>query len=253
MISQRSIELKQQAKPAWGVHLSFLNPELVEYWGLLGFEWLFLDAEHQPLSAELCRGLVRAADLVGMPCTVRVPEISASVIESYLDVGVWGILAPNVSSAADAHALVSAVKFSPRGKRGAAGKTRAARYGLAQTPAEYARQANEASFTVALIESQQGLDELEAIMAVPGIDYVGIGANDLGLSLGIEGGMADARVRALVENAQARMKAFGKPQLSVVMDAGQGRKAVESGGKLIAVPDAALLASAGRDYLLSVR
>jgi 4-hydroxy-2-oxoheptanedioate aldolase len=184
---------------------------------------------------------------------VRVPKIEASLIEGYLDVGVIGILAPKVASVADAHALVAAVKFSPEGNRGAAARSRAANYGLTRSPADYARHANEMTVTAALIETQHGIDNLDAIMTVPGLDYVAIGPNDLGFSLGIGTGMHDARVRALVESAQERIRAQRKPQLTVVSDSHEGREAATAGAKLIAVSDAALLASAGSSFLNNAR
>lgn len=240
-------------RTAFGVYCGFLCAELIEAYGALGFQWLFLDAQHTPLNPPASRELVRAADLAGLPCVVRVPAIEASIIEGYLDVGVAGIIAPDVHSAADAQALVSAVKFAPLGKRGAAARSRAAQYGLVGAPADYFRRANELTFTVALIESQQGIDELEAIMAVPGIDAIGIGANDLGLSMGIDAGIKDPRVRSLVEGAQLRIKAANKPQMAVANDAQQARAAAAAGSRLVATPDFALLAAAGRAFLNDVR
>jgi 4-hydroxy-2-oxoheptanedioate aldolase len=245
-------ELRSKQGVAWGLHLGFLCPEIVEFAGRLGFTWLFLDAEHTPVTPASCRELVRAADVVGMPCLVRVPEIRASVIEGFLDVGVLGILAPAVATADEARALVAAVKFSPEGMRGAASRSRAAGYGVAQRPEEYCALANRLTFTAALIENQSGVDHLEDIMGVPGIDAIAIGPNDLGFSLGIAGGMADPRVRTLVESAQARIRSRGKPQLTVVSDAPQARRAVAAGATLVAVSDAALLATAGRSFLEDV-
>jgi len=249
MSSNRLPGLWRKENAAWGVHLSFFCPELIEVCGLLGFEWIFLDAQHMPLNPHRCRELVRAADVVGLPCVVRVPEIEGPVIEGFLDIGVLGIVAPNVATATDARRLVTAVKFSPHGERGAAANSRSATYGLTSSPADYFRQANERTFTAALIESQMGVENLESIMAVPGLDYIAIGATDLGLSMGIGGGVSDARVRAIVEAARARMIAYGKPQLTVVTDAEQGRMAAAAGAMLIAVPDIALFAAAARSFL----
>lgn len=240
-------------RAAFGIRLSFPCPELVEFFGLLGFEWLFLDAEHSPLSHELARSLVRAADLARMPVLVRVPEIRPALIEGFLDVGVTGILAPNISSAAHAQALVAAVKFAPRGGRGAAFGSRDAHYGLTESPADYVRRANERTFTAALIESQQGIDQLEAILAVDGLDYIAIGANDLGLSLGTEAGMADTRVRTLVQDAVARIKALGKRWVAMVSSVGQAMTEARAGAGLVAVSDTALLAEAGRSFLTALR
>ena len=249
----RLTKLRRRNETAWGIHLSFLCPEVIEFCGLLGFDWVFLDAEHTPLNPYLCRELVCAADTVGLACLVRVARIDTAIIESYLDAGVLGVLAANVSSAVDAEALVSAVKFSPQGKRGAAAKTRAANYGLTCSPADYYRQANEMTFTVALLESQQGIDNLEAIAAVPGLDYLAIGPNDLGLSLGRDGGMADSVVRRLVEETQDRIRRAGKPQVTVVVNVEQARQAVTAGARLIAVPDTTLFAGAGRLFLQEIK
>jgi 4-hydroxy-2-oxoheptanedioate aldolase len=235
-----------------GLYLQSLSPDIVELCGHLGFEWLFLDAEHLPVSHGLCRDLVRAADVVGMPCLVRVPQIEPAVIEGFLDAGVRGILAPRVCSARDAQALVAAVKFHPEGERRSASNSRAANYGLTQSRSEYYRAANERTFTAALIETRGGLDRLDEIASVPGLDYIAIGPNDLGLSMGITEGLADPRVQELVTGAQARLRSSGTPQLAVATDVKQAQAAVAAGATLIAVPDSALLAAAGKAFLHAV-
>jgi 2-keto-3-deoxy-L-rhamnonate aldolase RhmA len=235
----------------WGIHLSFHCPELIEFFGLLGFQWLVLDAEHQPLSHERCRDLVRAADGVGMPCLVRVPRVQPSVIEGFLDAGVNGILAPHVESAEQARTLVAAVKSGPESQRRMADRSCASDYGLTRHPADQRAWANQNTFTAALIESVRGLEALESIMAVAGLDCVAIGPNDLGLSLGIHTGMADSQVRARVREAEKRIESYGKPRLTVVTDADQARAARAGGARLIAVSDAALLRTAGCLFLES--
>jgi 2-keto-3-deoxy-L-rhamnonate aldolase RhmA len=229
----------------WGVHLSFLSCDLVEFLGTLGFQWLFLDAQRTPLDIRACRELVRAADVARMFCMVRVAELSVPAIESYLDAGVRGILAPNVDSPAQACALVEAVKFPPHGRRGAAFRSRAAKFGLSSSPTEFCLESNRSTFTVALIESQRGIDALEAIACVPGLDFLSIGANDLALSLGAP----EAQVRAVVEDARGRIAAANKPELAVVSNISQAQAAIAAGVRLIAVSDAALIASSGRMML----
>jgi 4-hydroxy-2-oxoheptanedioate aldolase len=239
-------------KVSWGVHLSFFSPELIELCGALGFEWLFLDAQHTPLNSFVCRDLVRAADLAEMFCLVRVPEISATAIEGFLDAGVVGILAPNISSPEQARDLVAAVKYSPYGSRGAGFLSRAARYGLISSASEYCRASNCATFTAALIETQKGIDTLEAIAAVPGLDYLAIGASDLRLSLERDTKMTEGELGTIVREATFRVKATGKPQICVVSDAAEASRAAAYGAQLIAVPDAALVARAGRAFLESL-
>jgi staphyloferrin B biosynthesis citrate synthase len=234
---------------AFGVHLSFLCPEMVEFFGYLGFDWLFLDAEHTPLNHHLGRDLIRAADGAGLGCIVRVPLIDASSIEGFLDAGAAGIIGPNVASAAQARQLTAAVKFAPDGTRGSASRTRAARYGVDLDVSDFCHEANQTTFAVALIESQAGIDQLEAIMAVPEICYIGIGANDLGLSLGVTLGSANPQVQRLVNAAQARIRAVGARELVVVPDAQQARAAAARGCALIAIPDTVLLAGSANAFL----
>jgi len=109
-----------------GVYISWPCPDLVEFCGHLGFSWAFIDAEHGSIGRETCENLVRACNIVGMVPIVRVPENNRAVILSYLETGALGIIAPHVNTAADALALVEAVKYAPLGKRGAGSGSRAA-------------------------------------------------------------------------------------------------------------------------------
>jgi 4-hydroxy-2-oxoheptanedioate aldolase len=110
------------------------------------------------------------------------------------------------------------------------------------------------TLTVALIESRAGVDALDAILAVPGLDYVAIGANDLRLSLGAQSQPPpDAAFRALLANTHARIKSSGKPQVAVVADAAGVSAATTAGAQLIAIPDSVLLADGARALMHSAR
>jgi 4-hydroxy-2-oxoheptanedioate aldolase len=240
-------------KPALGVHLSMLSAEVVELVGHLGFDWLFLDAQRTPLNPERCLELVRAAQLVQMATLVRVPEVSASIIESYLDIGVNGVVAADVRSAVDARAAVDAVKFAPAGHRGAAARTRAADYGVAGASATFYAQSNAATYVGVLIESAEGAENLAAIAGVAGVDALGVGPNDLGLSLGTHDGIADQRVRTIVDRCVEEIAKSGKGWLIVVGDVHKAKEACAQGASLIAVPDVVLLARSARDFLYALR
>ena len=245
-------DLRHSPRPALGVCVSLLCPDFIEMCGLVGFQWVLLDAEHTPLDHAACRNLVRAADGVGMPCIVRIPEIRPAIIEGFLDSGALGILAPDVASAADAAALVAAVKFSPEGRRGAASRTRAADYGLAGSKTDFYRRSNAGTLTVALIESPQGLQALDEILAVPRLDYVALGASDLRLSAEAAGPVDESAFQALLSDTQARIRARGMPQVAVVTDATEARTAIAAGAQLVAVADTALFAGAARAFLQDV-
>jgi 2-keto-3-deoxy-L-rhamnonate aldolase RhmA len=216
-----SRNLRSLDAPAIGVLVTFHCADLVALYGRLGFDWLLLDAEHAPLSPQVCRELTRAADLAGLPCVVRAPEIRTSLIKDFLDAGACGILASAVESAEDVRALIAAV--------------------------------NGPTLTGALIESRRAIDQLDSILAVPELDCVAVGPNDLGRSIGTTEGARDQRVRMLVETADRAIAAAGKMRMTVVVDAEAASRAIDGGALLIAVPDATLIAHAGKEFVARAR
>src|SRR5262249_54539415 len=129
----------REGRRAVGVLLTLQSAELVELFGHLGYDFVFLDAQHGGLTVETARDLIRAAELTGMTPLVRVPRNDPSVILEYLDVGAAGIIVPNIPSRATAEAAVQAIKYPPRGARGASTLSRAAFYGVTQPAADYLR------------------------------------------------------------------------------------------------------------------
>ena len=117
---------------------------------------------------------------------MRVPAIERAPILQALDSGAEGIQAPLVGSRADAAATVALAKYAPEGSRGLA-SVRALSYGLVGSMAENVARANERSLVVCQIETVAGLDALDEICAVPGVDVVFVGPTDLGQSLGVVG------------------------------------------------------------------
>ena len=221
MSDRAALNLHSLDAPALGVVVTFHCLELVEIYGLLGFDWLLLDAERAPLSPRTCRELTRAADRAGLPCVVRAPEIRPSVIEGFLDAGARGILASGVESADDVRMLIAA--------------------------------ANELTLIGALIESRRAIEQLDSILAIPELDCVAIGPNDLGLSIGTTEGARDQRVRMLVDVADRAIAAAGKKRMTVVVDAEAVSQAIDGGALLIAVPDATLIAHAGEEFVARAR
>lgn len=101
------------------------SPDLVEFLAAAGFDYVVVDGEHAGVGIERCRELVRAVDAFGMATLVRVPAADPARVVAYLDNGVQGLVLAHCSDASDAEALVQAVKYPPRGARGAASGSRA--------------------------------------------------------------------------------------------------------------------------------
>ena len=138
----------------------FWSPELFEFCGLAGFDYVVLDGEHAGVDPQTARQLARAAQGAGITALARVPRGEPSVVLQYLDAGVEGLILPHCNTAADAEAFVSACKYPPRGIRGAASSSRAAGYGFTQTPREHLEQADREVLCLGLIEEPQAVDHL---------------------------------------------------------------------------------------------
>ena len=178
-----------------------------------GIEVVIADGEHAPLSPADIEEIVVGGDLAGVPVLARVP-FSAAAVQHALDSGAAGILIPLVSTAAAVEAAVAAARFPPVGQRGG-GPGRAALYGLDRAGA-LARKV-----TVAIqIETVAAVEALDEILAVPGLDMVFVGPNDLALSYGraVDDVIADVLARARGAGLQTgTLAAFADADTSLVV------------------------------------
>lgn len=191
-----------------GAFLALGDAHAAELMASAGFDWLLIDCEHGP--NDLPSVLAQAQALAGYPvqAVLRPADHDAARIKQYLDLGVQSLLAPMVDTAAQAQALVAAMRYPPRGIRGVgAGMARAARWG--NVASYYVHGESELCLAVQ-IETLAGLDNLDAIAAVDGVDGVFLGPADLAAALGHLGQPMHADVRAAIEQALPRIRATGK-------------------------------------------
>ena len=175
-----------------GANLNYYSPALVEFAGALGFDWVFIDCEHGSMTETDVEHMVRAAEAFGLVPILRVPTNSPSVILRYLDLGVMGIVVPHVDTREDAEAAVKAAKYYPMGERGSNyGTGRNNQYGLDMKDVrDYYEASNRETMVIALIESAEGVENVEEIVAVPGLDASWLGPADLAQSMGMPGQQA---------------------------------------------------------------
>ncbi len=186
MRANRIKEKLSKGEVALGGAVNIYSPELVELVGAVGLDWVFIDCEHGPMNETEVANMVRAAELYQMEPVVRVPANSPHVILRYLDLGVTGIIVPHVDTREDAERAVQAAKYSPMGSRGSNyGAGRNNRYGLGMRDVKgYYEASNRETMVIALIESEEGVRNVEQIMAVPGIDVGLMGPADLAQTMG---------------------------------------------------------------------
>jgi len=193
----------RRGEPSVGAWLSLGNVHTAELIANAGFDWVVVDLQH---------GLIEYGDLLRMlPAIsttdttplVRVSGNNLPEINKVLDAGAMGVIVPLVNTPEQAAAAVSACRYPPDGTR-SFGPTRAALYG----GRGYAAEANGQIACIAMIETQEGLDNLDAIVATPGLGGVYVGPSDLALSLGLppRGDTDEPRHLAAVEQILAACK-----------------------------------------------
>ena len=184
-MSERALDLKRRLRDgatALGAWLSIADPAVAEIMAGAGFDYILIDTEHAPWSLESLQTTLLA--FRGMPTVpiVRVPWNDQVHVKQALDVGADGVLAPMVRSAAEARALVAAAKYPPDGIRGF-GPRRASDYG--RNIDAYVTGANAATIVIPQIEDVGAAEAIDEILAVPGVDALCIGPNDLSGSAGV--------------------------------------------------------------------
>ena len=174
-----------------------------------GFDTLYIDVEHSSFSLETTSQICIAALALGIAPFVRVPSIRPEHVGRVLDGGALGVIAPHVRSAEEARAVVRAAKFPPLGERSAAGGLPHLQY--RSFPAAQANAAlNAATMVIVQCESDAFLEEVDAIMAVEGVDLALIGTNDLLADWGRSGEYEHPRVRDAYARVIAAAAQHGK-------------------------------------------
>lgn len=237
-----------------GTWLSLGHADAAEMAALAGFDWLLLDHEHGASDWRDLQHQLQAAAAGGGAATVlRVGAVDAVVFKRALDLGVHGLMVPDVRDAQAAQQLVDLARVPPLGRRGAATSTRNCAYG--RDYAQYVATINERLWLMAQIESIDGLAQAEAIAAVDGIDVLFVGPTDLGIALGLGAGTpSDPAFRDVLARVAQAAAAHGKAAGVLARDAAQARDYRALGYSVIAMgSDRGLLAQGMRQCARQLR
>lgn len=171
-------------RPVFGTWLQFGHPAIAEVIAQAGFEWVGIDLEHSVISLETAFTLIQVLELSGCVPLVRLSANDPVQAKRVMDAGAHGVIVPGVQTVEDAERAVAAVKYPPRGTRGV-GLGRAHGYGTRFE--EYLGELDEHGVVFAMIEHRDGVEQVEKILVVPGLDGVFIGPYDLSASYGVPG------------------------------------------------------------------
>ncbi len=216
----------------------------------IGFDWLFLDAEHGSLEYSDIQGILQA---VGnqVACVVRLSAAEEVPIKKVLDLGAAGIIAPQVNTVELAQDVVRYARYSPEGTRGV-GVGRAHGYGMRF--AEYLETANEQVGVIVQAEHIEAVENIESIVRVEGIDGIMLGPYDLSASLGKMGKLDDPAVVGAIEQITKACQSTGMPIGYFGVNAEAVQPYMQKGYNLIlAGVDTMHLGKAARDLLNELR
>ncbi len=207
------------------------SADVAELMSLAGFDYLWIDAEHAPLDFTQVQRMIQA---VGgrCSCIVRIPENREVWIKKALDTGCNGIIAPQVKTGEEARSLVRWSLYPPEGER-SVGISRAQGYGM--NFEEYLSHANEKLVIVAQVEHIEGVRNIKAIAATPGLDAILVGPYDLSGSLGMPGKIREPQVEKAISEVKKHCELAGVSVGIFTTDGESAKVYADEGYNLIAL------------------
>lgn len=184
-MKKKSIRERVKAgESCFGLSIVLPYPSIIELAALAGYDFIRIDWEHTLFGMEELRTMLMTARLIGMPCQVRVPDLG--MLTPLLGQEVSGFMIPHVECIQHAQDAIDLCKFSPIGNRGMDGNTRWMRCG-GMSRSEYMKYSSENMDLIIQIESETGMNHMDELLALEGIDMVATGRADLSQSLGVPG------------------------------------------------------------------
>jgi 2-keto-3-deoxy-L-rhamnonate aldolase RhmA len=205
-------KLLQEGKPAIGATVTVPSPEVAAQLANMGFDFLWIEMEHSPVTLETLRSMILATrGLKAMPFT-RVPVNELWTAKRVLDQGSLGVIFPFTATPELARQAVAACKYPPEGSRGFGPGLAGFRW---PAPEGYVKFANRNVMVITIIEQAKAVDQIEEIASVPGIDVLFIGVNDLSYSLGLSGRQGEPKlqeaIKKIVEAGKRHNIPLGRP------------------------------------------
>ncbi len=176
-----------------------------------GLDFIMVDMEHGTHSMETFGDIAKVAKSVGLGIFVRVPELSRGYVSRVMDAGAQGVMVPMLNTEEEAKKLVEWSKYPPFGGRGFGSSSVQTNFASRGSDAgDFMRSINESSLSIAQIETEEGVDNIERIAAVDGIDVLLIGPYDLSISLGVPGDLNGDAVGSAIEKVATVAEKYGK-------------------------------------------
>jgi len=249
-------EKLKKGEPVFGFRMEFAAPFIVEVLGHAGFDFVYFDCEHGPMSEGEVEEMIRAAELMGMTPMVRVAANQPHHILQSLDSGAMGIIIPHCGNKEEAQAAVHALKYPPEGDRGIAGRSWTHWVMSGNSTADYVKKANQETLLVAMIEDAEGISQVSDILTVDELDCVFIGRADLSVSLGVPGQGNHPMINDAVDKVLKEAASCGKAVGIGFVDFGDPdgvKRFIQKGAQLFSMGSTAVLVKTAKDLLKQIK
>lgn len=240
-------QILKDGKPVIGATITIPSPEVAAQVSNYGFDFLWIEMEHSPITLETLRNMVLATRGLKAVPFARVPVNELWTAKRALDAGVMGVVFPFTSTPELAKQAVAACKYPPVGRRGAGPGLASFRW---PAPEGYYDFSDRNAMVIAIIEEKRAVEKIEEIAATPGLDVLFIGTNDLSFSYGKRGNASDPEVKEAIKRIVAAAK---KNKLAVGRPAGtpdQIKQYMAEGFDFFQGPADLVMLSAGAQPLL---
>jgi 4-hydroxy-2-oxoheptanedioate aldolase len=232
----------------FGCFIPLPSPEIVEMVALAGFDFALIDNEHGPITAESAYPMVLAAEARGIPAFARVGMGDRQEVLKFLDIGMTGIMAPRIGTAEEAAAAISSTRYFPVGDRGLAGM-RTFDFGMNQPLVDFVTPLTDRVLNMIQFEHVDTLDNLDEILAVPGLDLIFVGPSDLAQSIGLSGQPNHPDVTKIADEVVARSKAAGVKTGTVAYSIELARGVIDRGFDMVVASANGLFGAAAKAYV----
>lgn len=235
-----------------GCFIPLASPEIVEMCALTGFDFALIDAEHGPISPETALPMVLAAESRGIEAFARVGQADKQMVLKFLDIGVSGIMAPQLTTYDQAVAAVQGTKYATAGTRGLAGM-RTFDYGISSPLPSFVEPLNDRVLTMVQFEHVDTLKDLDRILGIDGLDVLFVGPNDLAQSLGYPGQPGHPEVTRIADEVVARARDAGVKTGTVAYTIDLAHNVFERGFDMAVAGVTGLFAGAAKAYIEGAR
>jgi 4-hydroxy-2-oxoheptanedioate aldolase len=239
----------KSGQPAFGVIATTDDPQLAELFGIAGFDYYMLDAEHGLIDPVQAVNVIRACESTNMTPMIRIGPKDPKLVLQYLDAGMMGIMMPGLESVAEVKMLVDSVKYAPLGKRGLGFSRASGHMAYTMSAPDYINFSNEETIVIIQFEDDKLLNIFPELCAVQGLDACVVGPRDLSLNMGFPDGPNHPEVQSVIDDAIRIMKNAGMIPGITAGTRADAENQIKRGATMILASAQSLVLAGSKDFL----